>query len=107
MRRSPGEGNGYPLQYSCLEKPIESSLVGYSPWGHKESDMTDFCFMGARNLRRKHLPEMVTKSLPFVDPWEWGWQKAKTRAGSGLDSLYPFPDVHTFGARDRRLGGRR
>ena len=20
-RRSPGEGNGYPLQYSCLESP--------------------------------------------------------------------------------------
>ena len=29
-----GEGNGNPLQYSCLER----SLVGYSPWGHKESD---------------------------------------------------------------------
>ena len=22
-RRSPGEGNGYPLQYSCLGNPIE------------------------------------------------------------------------------------
>ena len=21
--RSPGEGNGYPLQYSCLENPME------------------------------------------------------------------------------------
>ena len=21
--RSPGEGNGYPLQYSCLEKPMD------------------------------------------------------------------------------------
>ena len=21
--RSPGEGNGYPLQYSCLEHPME------------------------------------------------------------------------------------
>ena len=26
--RSPGEGNGYPLQYSCLE----NSMAGYSPW---------------------------------------------------------------------------
>ena len=25
-------GNGNPLQYSCLG---QSSLVGYSPWGHK------------------------------------------------------------------------
>ena len=30
------EGSGNPLQYSCLER----SLVGYSLWGHKESDTT-------------------------------------------------------------------
>ena len=23
LRRSPGEGNGYPLQYSCLENPTD------------------------------------------------------------------------------------
>ena len=33
----PGEGNGNPLQCSCLG---QRSLVGYSPWGHKQSDMT-------------------------------------------------------------------
>ena len=27
--RSPGEGNGNPLQYSCLENPRRGSLVGY------------------------------------------------------------------------------
>ena len=78
LGRSPGEGNDYPLQYSCLSFPGGSdgkestcgvgdlglilglgrfpgkgsrflpgefhgqrSLVGYSPWGHKELDMTD------------------------------------------------------------------
>ena len=40
--RSPGGGIGYTLQYSCLENPHEQrSLVGYSPWGHKESDTTE------------------------------------------------------------------
>ena len=39
---SPGEGHGNPLQYSCLEKTQgQRSLVGYSPWSHKESDMTE------------------------------------------------------------------
>ena len=33
--RSPGEGKGYPLQYSGLE----NSMV-YSPWGCKESATT-------------------------------------------------------------------
>ena len=37
LERSPGGGHSNPLQYSCLER----SLEGYSPWGHKESYMTD------------------------------------------------------------------
>ena len=38
----PGEGIGNPLQYSCLEKSHgRRSLVGYSPWGRKESDTTE------------------------------------------------------------------
>ena len=41
--RSPGEGNGNPLWYSCLEKSHgRRSLVGYSPWGCKESDTTEW-----------------------------------------------------------------
>ena len=40
--RSPGGGHGNPLQYSCLENPHgQRSLVGYSPWGCKESYMTE------------------------------------------------------------------
>ena len=46
LGRSPGEGSGSPLQYSCLElTPWTRSLVSY-PWGRKESDMTErlhFC----------------------------------------------------------------
>ena len=39
--RYPGGGNGNSLQHSCLKNPIDRSLVGYSPWGHRESDMAD------------------------------------------------------------------
>ena len=39
--RSPGEGNGSSLQYSCLENFKDRSLVGYSPWGHTELDMSE------------------------------------------------------------------
>ena len=38
-KRSLGEGNGSPLQYSCLENPMDRGV--YSPCGHKESDMTE------------------------------------------------------------------
>ena len=40
QRRSSGGGNGNPIQYSCLENPMDKE-AGYSSWGHKESDMTD------------------------------------------------------------------
>ena len=37
-----GEGNANTLQYSCLENPMDrGNLVGSSPWGHKESEMTE------------------------------------------------------------------
>ena len=39
LGRSPGGGHGNPLQYSCLENPMEKG-VRYSPWGCKELDMT-------------------------------------------------------------------
>ena len=42
LGKSPGGGHGNPLQYSCLENPRgQWSLVGYSPWGCKEYDMTE------------------------------------------------------------------
>ena len=37
--RFPGEGNGNPLQYSCLEGPMDGGT--WCPWGRKESDMTE------------------------------------------------------------------
>ena len=40
--RSPRRGNGNPLQYSCLESPMDGGAwQGYSPWGCKESDTTE------------------------------------------------------------------
>ena len=43
LGRSPGERNGYPLQYPCLEKSHgQRSLVGCSPWGRKESGTSEW-----------------------------------------------------------------
>ena len=42
LGRCPGIGIGNSLQYSCLENSMNrGGCVGYSPWGHKESDMTE------------------------------------------------------------------
>ena len=39
-RRSTGEGNGYPPQYSCLENPMDRG-AWQAPWVCKESDVTE------------------------------------------------------------------
>ena len=41
LGRSPGVGQGNPLQYSCLESHGQRRQSGYSPEGHKESDMSE------------------------------------------------------------------
>ena len=39
--RSPGEGNGNPYQYFHWENPWTKEIVGYRPWVHKESDISE------------------------------------------------------------------
>jgi len=40
--RSPGEGNGYPLQYSCLENSMDRGAWWATVHGgHKEWDTTE------------------------------------------------------------------
>ena len=55
--RSPGEGNGNPLQYSCPENPHgQRSLAGCRPWGHKESDTTE-------RLAPSHVSHSITSAV--------------------------------------------
>ena len=39
--RSPGIGNSYPLQYSCLENSMNKEPSGLQCMGSKETDMTE------------------------------------------------------------------
>ena len=52
---SPGEGNGNPLKYSCLENPHgQRSLVGYSPWGCKSrTRLSDFHYTSLATKQQK------------------------------------------------------
>ena len=41
--RSPGEGNGYPLQYSCLEDSMDKGAwQAISPWGCRGQDTSEW-----------------------------------------------------------------
>ena len=39
--RSPGGGNGNPLQYACLGNSWIEEPEDYSPWGSKKLDTTE------------------------------------------------------------------
>ena len=43
LGRSPAEGNGNALRYSCLGNPMDKGTLQaiYSTWGCKELDMTE------------------------------------------------------------------
>ena len=61
LGRSPGEGNGNPLQYSCLENPMERrSLAGYSPWGRRRVEHNlvtkqQYVFRSSREDKNKEI----------------------------------------------------
>ena len=40
LGRFPGEGNGHPLQFSCLGNPMDREAGGCSLGDRKESDKT-------------------------------------------------------------------
>ena len=60
LGRSPGGGHGNALQYSCLENPRgQRSLVGYSPWGRKDSDTTEQLSTHLKGRRKVLLTQPV------------------------------------------------
>ena len=80
LGRSSGEGHGNLLQYSCGKSHGQRSLAGYSPYGHKELDMTEqlslhfICHWAS-------LVAQTGKNLPAM-PETWvqslGWKELDT-----------------------------
>ena len=49
------EGMAVQLQYSCLENPHgQKNVVGYNPWGRKESDTTEQLSIYPHIARQKY-----------------------------------------------------
>ena len=64
LGRSPGQGNGNPLQYSCLEKSHRwRSLAGYSQRGCKESDTTEWLHFRMKIFHGKALYSLSLQAL--------------------------------------------
>ena len=86
LGRCPGGRHGNPLQYSCLENVHgQRSLAGYSPWGCKGSDMTEWLSTHkVNNLSECHLANTWTSQDSNCGP-----------SGSNASAL-SSPPCHTL-----------
>ena len=57
LGKSPGEWNGYPLQYSCLENYMDCVVLGVTK---SSTRLSDFHF---------HFPLSLTPPLPCMSDW--------------------------------------
>ena len=60
LERSPGEGKGYPLQYSGLENSVDC------PWGHKELDTTERLSLSLSTTLKGHPGGSVVENPPAM-----------------------------------------
>ena len=65
LGRSPGEGSGNPLQYSCLEIPWMEEPGRLQSRGHKESDTTDRLHFQPSLLSTVSLEDMCLRGYPY------------------------------------------
>ena len=94
LGRYLGGGHGNPLQYSGLENPHEQrSLMGYSPWGRKESDMTERISTAHKANNGASLvknPPVMQKTWTQSLCWEDPLEKGKATHSSILAWRFPW-----------------
>ena len=108
--RSPGEGNGNPLQDSCLENPMDGGTwLGYSPWGcrvrhgwatsltHCESEVKVLVTQSCSTLCNCRAPPSMRFSrqeywsgLPFPSPGDLPNPGIKSRSPVSQTDSLPF-----------------
>ena len=105
LGRSPGEGNGYPLQYSCLENPMDrwvwwatvkrvaKSWTRLSNW-HTHTSREDgqlvLKFLNSLMAFREWLLRMIflkRRGFPNPLPADWWW----ANKGKGLSTFWFQP----------------
>ena len=68
LGRSPGEGNGNPLQYSCLENPIDREAWWATVHGVAKSRtrLSDFTFTFKHDLKTVQIFPLLSFRTHFV-----------------------------------------
>ena len=102
LGRSPGVGNGTPLQCSCLENSMDrGALRAHSPWGCKELDMTERLNWTELSMQPcKHLmAQLYSISQHNLVPWMTAGTPKRPGHPSCCDlgGLFPSDLLHCWG----------
>ena len=101
-RRSPRGGNGKPLPYSWPgQLPRQSSLVGYSPWGSKESAVTACTrtHLHRENMDGNDIPEVTWRTTRAL-----GKNSRCNLSQTGINSLEAPGGWRGLRKRNERMG---
>ena len=99
--RSPGEGNGNPLQYSCLKNPLDSGA-----WQATIHGVTNSWTVPPASLQMQELPEE-----PSLQPWGclWTgpvpWGDMLRASSTRLHGLLPPSCLHFYGHTQQQTPG--
>ena len=85
IRGSPGEGNGNPLQSSCLENPMTEEPGGLQPAGSQRATHDWAC----------PLPHLLC-TVVWASAVQWGESATHTLTSPPFWILFPFTDVFLF-----------
>ena len=67
-RRSPGEGNGNPFQYSYLENSMDRGSLG--SWNHKELNMTELLRHTHVESKKNGVDELICREGMETQMWK-------------------------------------
>ena len=117
LGRFSGKGNGHPLQYSWLGEVCgQRSLVGYSPRGHKELDMTKWRTLSFTvDKHRESSDHHIHDSRFLIVSWQdkvsscplsvhYRWEQAKCRHWYGLQESIKYSPTLPCGPPSKLYG---
>ena len=97
LGRSPGEGNGHPLQYSCLGNPMDRGTWQAVVHGVTEVDTTErltlHCFSNLRRFSHFSISSSITETV-LGEAWrQWPCSPSPHTSQTRPSSLFPSSSV--------------
>ena len=100
LGRSPGGGHSNPLQYSCLENPMDggawrATVIGLHRVGRDGSDLAQHCdraTVGVKRGKASGLPDSATRGLQparLLRPWDSPGKNTEVGSHALLQGIFP------------------